>query len=324
MKFSITIPAYKATYFEECIASVLNQTYSDYEIIILNDCSPEGLKDIVNSFSSHPNFIKIRYYENEKNVGAIDVVDNWNKLLHLAKGEFVICMGDDDKLASDCLEQYNTLMDKYPNLDIYHARTYIINEQSELIDIQEARPDWESSYSIVWHMFRGHRRQYIGDYLFRREKLIEEGGFYPLPMARGSDWITGIICSKEKGIANGQKPTFYYRESSRTITSATDGEVLVDADIKLRKWILNYLEAKPNDDLEQEYRKILLPIIPDNLNTVLVKNIARDIGFSSVRKWFYWKGKRSKYGISTKQFHKITFFSFLYFLKRITGISSIF
>ena len=100
MEFSITIPAYKAKYLNECIDSILAQTYKDFELVIVNDASPEDLDSIVNQYIDS----RIRYYVNEKNCGAINVVDNWNKCLEYAKGEFIICMGDDDKLMPNCLE----------------------------------------------------------------------------------------------------------------------------------------------------------------------------------------------------------------------------
>ena len=58
MKFSILIPAYKAAFLEECINSCLHQTYSDYEIIIVNDCSPNKLEEIIGKFSDN----RIKFY----------------------------------------------------------------------------------------------------------------------------------------------------------------------------------------------------------------------------------------------------------------------
>ena len=63
--FSILIPAYKSKYLKECIHSILAQTYSNYEIIIVDDASPEDLKTIVNGFVDG----RVHYYRNEKNYG---------------------------------------------------------------------------------------------------------------------------------------------------------------------------------------------------------------------------------------------------------------
>ena len=51
MKYSILIPAYKETFLKECIDSILNQTYSDFEIIIVNDNSPYKLDDIIHTYN---------------------------------------------------------------------------------------------------------------------------------------------------------------------------------------------------------------------------------------------------------------------------------
>ena len=65
MKFSIAIPAFKAKYLKECIESILAQTYNDFELIIVNDASPEDIDSVVRPYLS-----KIQYYKNEKNLGV--------------------------------------------------------------------------------------------------------------------------------------------------------------------------------------------------------------------------------------------------------------
>lgn len=166
MKFSILIPAYKQQYLQECIESILAQTYRDFEIVVVNDASPEDLNSIVNSFTDS----RIRYYINDKNCGAVNVVDNWNICLKYALGEYIICMGDDDKLLPRCLEEYNKLIECYPGLGVYHAWTEIIDENSNVIRMQEARPEREGVYSMIWGRWNG-RTQYIGDFLFERKLL---------------------------------------------------------------------------------------------------------------------------------------------------------
>ena len=101
IKFSITIPAFKARFLKECIESILVQTYDNYELIIVNDASPEDLDSIVSSFEDS----RIRYYKNEIGFGGYNVVLNWNKCLDYCTGDYMICMGDDDKLLPCCLEE---------------------------------------------------------------------------------------------------------------------------------------------------------------------------------------------------------------------------
>ena len=75
--FSVLIPAYKRKFLCDAISSCLIQTYKNFEIIIVDDASPEDLKSVVDQFHDS----RIKYYRNEKNCGAINVVDNWNSMI---------------------------------------------------------------------------------------------------------------------------------------------------------------------------------------------------------------------------------------------------
>ena len=96
--FSIIIPAYKPNFLKECIDSILAQTYEDFELIIVNDDSPYDLDSIIGLY----NDLRICYHKNRTNYGAIDMVNNWNHCLEFVTGEYVINMGDDDKLLPNC------------------------------------------------------------------------------------------------------------------------------------------------------------------------------------------------------------------------------
>lgn len=294
MKYSILIPAYKAKFYKECLNSVLSLDYTDYEVIVLNDCSPEPIKEITAEFSSP----LLRYYENEKNVGAKDLVDNWNKLLEMAKGDYVICMGDDDVLPPHCLKAYDDIMSKYPDLYIYHARTLMIDENSEPCDIQEERPEWESMYSMLWHMMFKGRGQFIGDFLFDRQALIRQGGFYNLPYAMASDWLTCLIAAKDKGIANIQSPAFYYRTSRYTITGNVPGKDLWEATEEYYEEIKKLLKEVPQDDIDKIYRQGVLDKMDWSYSKSISDAIASDLATTRYRTLFFWIKNRKKAKIS--------------------------
>lgn len=225
MKFSITIPAYKHQYLKECIDSCLAQTYDDFELVIVNDHSPEDLDTIVKKYDDP----RIHYYVNEQNCGAVNVVDNWNKCLEYAKGDYIICMGDDDKLLPCCLDEYNRLIGKYPGLSVYHAWTEIISENSNVFMYQEQRPEYEGAYSFLYHRWNFRFWQFIGDFCFKTDRLREQGGFYKLPLAWTSDDITVFRAALDGGIANTQVPCFQYRNNGQTISSTGSCEKKMEA-----------------------------------------------------------------------------------------------
>lgn len=295
MKFSITIPAYKTSYLKECIESILAQTYTDFELIIVNDASPEDLTSIVHSFDDS----RIRYYINEKNCGAINVVDNWNKCLSYATGDYIICMGDDDKLLPTCLEEYKKLIELHPNLGVYHAWTQIIDEKSNIIRMQEKRPEIESVYSMMWGRWSG-RIQFIGDFLFDRKILLRNGGFYKLPLAWASDDITAYTAAQDTGIANMQVPGFQYRVNSLTISKNGNAKIKLMAINQEGEWYKHFLKDNYQklDNVNETFRKMLLERIYNILNKKRVGTIVQDLSINGLYKIYFYYIKRKNYKLT--------------------------
>ena len=299
MKFSITIPAYKAKFLKECIDSILCQTYKDFELIIVNDASPEDLDSIVNKYDDS----RIRYYKNDKNCGAINVVDNWNKCLNYAQGEFIICMGDDDKLMPNCLEEYAKLIEKYPHLNAFHARVIRIDDDSNIIDILEDRAEMESVYSLMRHRLKS-RQQYIGDFCYRTSRLRDLGGYYKMPLAWTSDDITAYMMSSPNGVANSNLATFQYRINALTISKTGNFKIKMEALNLAEKWIKRFMETMSPESIEdkEEYRmlpRLLNKYVDAEKNTIIVNSYMQS--FSNM---FYWLRNKRKYQLRNKHIIK--------------------
>ena len=238
---SITIPAFKATFLKDAIASVRAQNYEKWELIILDDASPEDIKAIVDVFNDK----RIRYYRNETNTGALNVVDNWNKCFQLCLGEYVICMGDDDMLLPWALEEYIKLMKEYPELNVYHALTDVVNEYGQIIGHQRVRPKYQTVEELVLHRWKGDI-QFIGDFCYRVDHLRNQGGYYKLPLAWASDDVTAVRAAEEGGIANTQVPCFLYRENSSSISSSGNNGPKLDAKAREKQWYLEFFARHPH------------------------------------------------------------------------------
>jgi len=253
MRYSIGIPAFKARYLNECINSILSQTFTDFELIVVNDCSPDKIFDIVHDFKDP----RIKYYENEVNIGAENVIDNWNKCLNFAKGDFFILMGDDDKLAPDYLSEFDKLITKYPNLDVYHCRIRVINENSEEMELSNICPEFEDTDNYIVNCLEGRSEQFISDFVYRRSTLLQNGGFFKLPLAWSSDYTSAFIACGDKGIAYTSNPVFFYRKNQYNITSTSSLELKRVAMIGMENWISKYLrnQKNPSQLLTEAYRK---------------------------------------------------------------------
>lgn len=292
IKFSVTIPAYKDKYLKEAIDSVLAQTYQNYEIVIVNDASPYDLDSIVSQYNDP----RIRYFKNEKNCGAKDVVDNWNICLSHATGEYLICMGDDDKLTPRCLQDFSDLIEKYPKLDLFHARSEIIDDDSNLVSVLEERPEWESVYSLMYNP----RNTHLGDWLFKTEALRKNGGFYKLPYGWQSDDITAFIAAGSHGVANTKEAGFQYRGNALSIShDLTCIEDKIEAVRAAVKWRLDFFANKLPQNAED---KRLLELIKHNENLYENREIDNLIEFDIRKKlWsrsLFWLLHHHKYHIS--------------------------
>ncbi len=102
---SIIMPSYNTgKYIVDSIHSVLNQTYSNWELIIVDDCSTDNTDLVVREF----NDTRIRYYKNEKNSGA---AVSRNRALRLAKGKWIAFLDSDDLWSPRKLEKQITFME---------------------------------------------------------------------------------------------------------------------------------------------------------------------------------------------------------------------
>jgi glycosyltransferase involved in cell wall biosynthesis len=110
-KVTFIVPCYNLAHLlSECINSILAQTYENFEILIMDDCSPDNTPEVAQSFDD-PRVIHVR---NEKNLRHLA---NYNKGIGLARGEYIWLISADDCLRrSYVLERYVQLMNDHPEV----------------------------------------------------------------------------------------------------------------------------------------------------------------------------------------------------------------
>lgn len=149
----------------------------------------------------------------------------------------------------DYLSSFNNLIIEFPDLDVFHCRSYIINDNSEVIRLTPSWPKRESVYESIWHRMNKLRSQYISDFVYRRESLVSRGGFHKLPVAWASDDISFFEASASKGSAHLQHPVFCYRESDITLSNSGSVDLKMKAIDGEEKWYENFLKYNKPDHI---------------------------------------------------------------------------
>ncbi len=123
---SVLMPVYNAkSFLSQAINSVLDQTFKDFEFVIINDGSTDNSKDIIFSYNDP----RIKYVENEKNIG---VVSTLNKGVGYCTGRYIIRMDADDICSPTRFEEQITFMEKHPKVGLCGSWITLIDESNNV------------------------------------------------------------------------------------------------------------------------------------------------------------------------------------------------
>lgn len=126
---SIILPVYNGQkYIRESIESIINQTYKNWELLILDDCSLDDTPNIVNEYVLKDE--RIKYYKNEKN---LKLPRNLNKGFSLSKGEYLTWTSDDNIYKPEAIEKMVNILETTGKQFVY-ASCRIIDSQGKEIE----------------------------------------------------------------------------------------------------------------------------------------------------------------------------------------------
>lgn len=212
---TIAIPAFKTKYLKEAIDSALQQTYNNIEIIVVDDCSPEDIKSVIDQYASP----KICYYRNEHNLGRNNPAANWNRCLQHARGEFFCLLCDDDVYDKEFVQTLYDLSTQYPDCNVFRARADFRDSQGKCFDKYPSSPTYESMEDYMWHVAKQYRRQTISEWMFRTIHMQKCNGYAMLPLAWYADYLSIFTFAKEGGIASSSNTLMHFRQSGINLSS---------------------------------------------------------------------------------------------------------
>lgn len=181
-KISVIVPIYNVEpYLQRCLDSILNQTFQDFEVLCINDCTPDNSMDIVDDMvRKYPD--KVKRIDNEINLGLGAARDHG---LACATGEYVVFFDSDDYVKKDYLKTYVQAMEE-SHADIVLGGYITVTEGKETrvsLKKTEITP-W--LYPSVWIRF--FRRSFLMEHQlnFRGIRIYEDNPFNYRCMLKGA------------------------------------------------------------------------------------------------------------------------------------------
>ena len=230
-KISVIMPAYNAAlYIKEAITSILNQSFTDFEFLIINDGSTDDTLKIINSFNDN----RIIVVNNPGNLG---IIQTRNIGLKLAKGKYIAMMDSDDISLPFRLEKQNTYLDNNPQVAVIASKLVLIDSKGEIQSV------WSEDYYVSSRLQISSTlpiTNCIGQpTVLMRAEIVKEIE-YSLDYEKNEDWGLWLdILSKKYFIDKLDEVLLYYRVHSLSTTVSENAKGVA---IKIIKFKFKYLK----------------------------------------------------------------------------------
>jgi len=210
-KVSVIMPAYNAEkYIRRAIESILSQTYTDYEFIIINDGSVDNTKNIILSFQDD----RIVYLENKKNSG---IVITLNRGLDYATGEYIARMDADDIAIDTRFEKQVKYLDKNKNVGVLGTGICIFGEEIEEQKCLYTTDSKQLKAELIFNSCVAHPTVMMRKTVLQQNKLE-----YDLKFLGAEDYYLWWNVAKVSNIATLPEVLLKYRIHGEQITKKKD------------------------------------------------------------------------------------------------------
>jgi glycosyltransferase involved in cell wall biosynthesis len=253
---SVILPNYNHSQFlKKRIDSILNQSFQDFELIILDDCSTDSSKEIIEAYSSNLKVTNVVY--NLTNSGS--TFRQWKKGIQLAKGKYIWFAESDDYAHADFLENLVSILEKHSNAGLIFCNSHIINAEDTIIDNTN---DWTQQYAATQkedkitylngydfcrdHLFLLCRIPNASAVVFKREIVVDNLYWIDENLKNSGDWKLWLNIALHADLIWMNKDLNYFRKHANNVTNSQ--QYLKPEALSILKEIIN------NKSLKKQYR----------------------------------------------------------------------
>ena len=234
---SICIPTFNcANLLTDAIDSALNQSYKNFEIIIVDDGSIDNTKEVLEKIGS----TKIRYIFKEHTNAA----DTRNRAVKEAKGDFILWLDSDDILNEEILDNYIFLLNKHDDIDLIYCSLQAMKLNGEVF-YKYDYPDYYKKNDDMFKFLLKGQPIPNGGTLIKRKIYSELGNYNPdFIRAHDYEFYTRLVSTKKYNAKYADKVLYTYRVHDNNITLNTSGKINYEYERKIFKKIISDNDTK--------------------------------------------------------------------------------
>lgn len=280
-KISVILPVYNgALYIKDAVQSILDQTYGDFELIVLNDASTDNTLEVLQSFSDP----RMKIITNEQN---LRVVKSLNKGLAMATGEFIARMDGDDIAHPRRFELQVAYLEANPTVDLCGTWVQVFGARDHIAKSSEHHE------LIKAHLFFLNSL-YHPSVMFRRSSFLRHNLAYDESFVNAEDYGLWVKIVDMLKLANVPKILLQYREhdSNVSVLKASNRKVLDEIHYRVYSDFLDKLQIPYNQNDLVTHRELAIRNIDISTDEQLEKYLHwLDTVFEANRKTKYFDAK---------------------------------
>lgn len=219
MKLTIIIPVYKVeATLERCIESVVNQDFNDYELILVDDGSPDGCPAICDKWAIKDQRIQVIH---KKNGGLSDAR---NAGLDIAQGDYITFIDSDDFIDTQTYTPLINYLENHPETDILEYPAILFYQSEQQQDLRFPNQTVYHDMEDYWYQEKAYQHSYAWNKLYRKS-LFDEARF-PTGVVFEDICTLHKLLEKTQVLATINQGCYYYCFNPEGITATADGPAL--------------------------------------------------------------------------------------------------
>ncbi|WP_221359276.1 bifunctional glycosyltransferase/CDP-glycerol:glycerophosphate glycerophosphotransferase [Streptomyces beigongshangae] len=264
-RFSVIVPAYQVqAYLHECMASVLEQSFTDFELIAVDDCSPDACGAIADEFAARDP--RVRAVHLKENVGLGRAR---NAGMRYATGDYLVFLDGDDTLTPHALREIARRIGETDDPDVLvydYARTFWSGETIRNVEAGQLHQEGPAPFRLDDRPGLLNVLVVVWNKAYRREFVERQGFAFPPGFYEDTPWTYPVLMAAET-IATLDRVCVHYRQRRRGSILGTTSPRHFDIFDQYDR-VFAHLDAHPELD---RWRPILFQRMVDHLSAVFLK-----------------------------------------------------